>query len=42
MDAPKIDGCVFLPLTGGYITGDIIKAEITEAVDYDLLAVPCM
>lgn len=42
MDAPKIDGCVFLPLTGGYVTGDIIKAEITEAVDYDLLAVPCI
>jgi len=42
MDAPKIDGCVFLPLVGGYMTGDIIKAEVREAVQYDLMAVPCM
>lgn len=42
MDAPKIDGCVFLPLTGGLVTGDIVAVHITEARDYDLLAVPCM
>lgn len=42
MDAPKIDGCVFLPLTGGYMTGDVLKAEVREAVYYDLTAVPCM
>ncbi|MCI8308315.1 MAG: 30S ribosomal protein S12 methylthiotransferase RimO [Lachnospiraceae bacterium] len=42
MDAPKIDGCVFLPLTGELMTGDTVMARITEAKEYDLLAVPCM
>lgn len=40
MDAPKIDGCVFLPLTGGFMTGDIVTVRITEARGYDLLAAP--
>ncbi len=42
MDAPKIDGCVFLPLTGEYMTGDTVAARITGASEYDLLAVPCI
>lgn len=42
MDAPKIDGCVFLPVTGRFQTGDIIMSQVTEAKDYDLLAVPCI
>ena len=40
MDAPDIDGCVFLPLTGDYMSGDIVRVRITEAVGYDLMAVP--
>lgn len=42
MDAPGIDGCVFIPLTGNYVSGDIIKVRITDASDYDLLAVPVL
>lgn len=42
MDAPKIDGCVFLPVTGRLQTGDIVMSQVTEAKDYDLLAVPCI
>lgn len=41
-DAPSIDGCVFLPVTDNYMSGDIIKAEITDAVSYDLLGVPAL
>ncbi len=40
MDAPDIDGCVFLPLTGEYMSGDIISVRVTEARGYDLMAVP--
>lgn len=40
MDAPKIDGCVFLPMTGKYMTGDTCLARVTQALDYDLLAIP--
>lgn len=40
MDAPDIDGCVFLPLTGDYMSGDIISVRVTEARGYDLMAVP--
>ena len=43
MDAPNIDGCVFFPVTyERHISGDIIRVRITEAVGYDLLAVPEM
>lgn len=42
MDAPGIDGNVFIPLTGEYMSGDIVKVEITDAVDYDLLAIPVL
>ncbi len=41
-DAPDIDGCVFLPLSGEYMSGDIVNVTITEAVGYDLLAVPSL
>lgn len=40
MDAPDIDGCVFLPLTGDYMSGDIISVRVTDAKGYDLMAVP--
>ncbi len=40
IDAPDIDGCVFLPLTGEYMSGDIVRVRITDARGYDLIAVP--
>lgn len=39
MDAPEIDGCVFLDLPGGKSSvapGDIVRAVIDEASEYDL------
>ncbi len=41
-DAPNIDGCVFIPITGRYISGDIVRVNITGASGYDLLAVPAL
>lgn len=41
-DAPKIDGCVFIPITERYMSGDIVRVEITGALGYDLLAVPAL
>ncbi len=42
MDAPQIDGCVFLPLMGNYMSGDIVKVTISKAEGYDLLAIPAL
>ena len=42
IDAPNIDGCVFLPMTERFMTGDICRARVTGARDYDLLAVPAL
>lgn len=42
IDAPNIDGCVFLPMTEKFMTGDICRARVTGARDYDLLAVPAL
>lgn len=42
IDAPNIDGCVFLPMTKKFMTGDICRARVTGARDYDLLAVPAL
>lgn len=42
IDAPNIDGCVFLPMTEKFLTGDICRARVTGARDYDLLAVPAL
>ncbi|MCD8520352.1 MAG: 30S ribosomal protein S12 methylthiotransferase RimO [Alphaproteobacteria bacterium] len=39
-DAPEIDGTVYLRDAEGLKPGDIIKAVIEEAEDYDLFAVP--
>jgi ribosomal protein S12 methylthiotransferase len=36
MDAPEIDGSVFLDLAPGIAPGDIVKADIDEASEYDL------
>ena len=38
-DAPDIDGKVFIPARRGALTeGEIIEVEITDALDYDLVA----
>jgi ribosomal protein S12 methylthiotransferase len=36
MDAPEIDGCVFLDPASGVAAGDIVQADIDEASEYDL------
>jgi ribosomal protein S12 methylthiotransferase len=36
MDAPEIDGSVFLDLAPGIAPGDIVPADIDEASEYDL------
>ncbi len=36
MDAPEIDGCVFLDPAPGIAAGDIVGAAIDEASEYDL------
>ena len=39
-DAPEIDGSVFLNGAAGLKPGDIVRARVTEADDYDLWADP--
>jgi ribosomal protein S12 methylthiotransferase len=39
-DAPEVDAVVFVSEAAGLRPGDIIRAEITGANDYDLYAVP--
>jgi ribosomal protein S12 methylthiotransferase len=36
-DAPEIDGNVFLPGETGLAPGDLVRARIVEAEDYDLV-----
>ncbi len=40
-DAPEVDGLVFIKTKTPVIPGDIITAEITGAVEYDLTAIFC-
>ena len=40
-DAPEVDGLVFIKTNTPVIPGDIITAEITGAVEYDLTAISC-
>jgi ribosomal protein S12 methylthiotransferase len=37
-DAPEIDGSVFLSGSAGLKAGDIVKAHVTHADEYDLWA----
>jgi ribosomal protein S12 methylthiotransferase len=37
-DAPEIDGSVFLQVAPGLKPGDIVKARVTHADEYDLWA----
>ncbi len=40
-DAPEIDGNVFLPGETGLEPGDLVRARIVEAEDYDLVGEVC-
>ena len=37
MDAPKVDGYVFVYSEGEHISGDFVQVEITGAKGYDLV-----
>lgn len=37
MDAPEVDGCVFVPAEGNYMSGDFLTVRITGADQYDLI-----
>jgi len=37
MDAPGVDGCVFIEYNGELISGDIVSVQITGAREYDLI-----
>jgi ribosomal protein S12 methylthiotransferase len=41
-DAPEIDGSVFLNGATGLAPGDIVKATVTNADEYDLWAEPLL
>lgn len=36
-DAPNIDGYIFMPATGQYISGEFVDVLVTDAKDYDLI-----
>ena len=38
MDAPGVDGRVFLEYDGQWMSGQIVKVRVTDAVEYDLIA----
>ena len=39
-DAPNVDGYLFLETSKQLMSGDIIKARVTGAKEYDLMGVP--
>lgn len=41
MDAPDVDGYIFLHSTHDFMSGDFVKAVITQAKDYDLIGEIC-
>ncbi len=41
-DAPDIDGCVFLNRAGGVKPGDLVRARVVAADEYDLWAEPAL
>lgn len=36
-DAPNIDGYIFMPASGQYISGEFVEVLVTDAKDYDLI-----
>ncbi len=41
MDAPDVDGYIFVEGAGTLNTGDIVKVKVTQAKDYDLIGEIC-
>ena len=39
-DAPNVDGYVFVNTSASLMSGDIVKVEITGAMEYDLIGTP--
>ena len=39
MDAPNVDGCIFIEGSGELLSGTIVKAQVTDANGYDLLGI---
>ena len=39
-DAPNVDGYVFVNTSASLMSGDILKVEITGAMEYDLIGTP--
>ena len=39
-DAPGVDGYLFLETEKDLMTGDLIRARVTDAREYDLVGVP--
>lgn len=37
MDAPEVDGCVFVAADGNFMSGDFLTVRITDAEQYDLI-----
>lgn len=37
MDAPKVDGCVFVTSPEELLTGDYVYVKITKGNEYDLI-----
>ncbi|MCC8060302.1 MAG: 30S ribosomal protein S12 methylthiotransferase RimO [Clostridiales bacterium] len=41
MDAPGVDGLVFINSGGTYMSGDFVRVRVTGAADYDLIGEVC-
>ncbi len=41
MDAPDVDGYIFVEGAGPLNTGDLVKVKVTQAMDYDLIGEIC-
>jgi ribosomal protein S12 methylthiotransferase len=37
MDAPGIDGLIFVPSKETFVSGDFVKVQVTGAYEYDLI-----
>ena len=42
MDAPNVDGLLFVPCPENLMTGDLLRVRVTGAAEYDLLGEPIL
>ena len=40
-DAPNVDGYLFVNSTANFMTGDLVKVQVTDANEYDLIGEVC-